>query len=99
MLELYPRRRAPEIVDHRFESGRRLQNPCRVRLCLLYSTAIGTSGRRRVRERDALKKQSYIQKYIPHIGDALRDMLDLAEGDREKIITTLTDTLERSRKM
>jgi DNA topoisomerase VI subunit B len=55
--------------------------------------------RRRVRERDALKKQSYIQKYIPHIGDALRDMLDLAEGDREKIITTLTDTLERSRKM
>jgi len=55
--------------------------------------------RRRVRERDALKKQSYIQKYIPHIGDALRDMLDLAEGDREEIIATLTDTLERSRKM
>jgi len=55
--------------------------------------------RRRVRERDAPKKQSYIQKYIPHIGDALRDMLDLAEGDREEIIATLTDTLERSRKM
>jgi len=55
--------------------------------------------RRRVRERDALKKQSYIQKYIPHIGDALRDMLGLAETDREEIVVTLTDTLERSRKM
>ena len=55
--------------------------------------------RRRVREREALKKQSYIQKYIPHIGDALRDMLDLNDGDREDIIATLTDTLERSRKM
>ena len=55
--------------------------------------------RRRVREKDALKKQSYIQKYIPHIGDALRDMLGLDEPAREDIIATLTDTLERSRKM
>jgi DNA topoisomerase VI subunit B len=55
--------------------------------------------RRRVREKDALKKQSYIQKYIPHIGDALRDILALGENDREEIITTLTDTLERSRKL
>jgi len=55
--------------------------------------------RRRVRERDALKKQSYIQKYIPHIGDALKDILGLQEDEREEIIATLTDTLERSRKM
>ncbi len=55
--------------------------------------------RRRVREREALKKQSYIQKYIPHIGDALRDILGLKEDEREDIIVTLTDTLERSRKM
>ncbi len=55
--------------------------------------------RRRVREKEALKKQSYIQKYIPHIGDALRDMLELDEAAREDIIVTLTDTLERSRKM
>lgn len=55
--------------------------------------------RRRVREKDALKKQSYIQKYIPHIGDALREMLELSEGDREEIIAVLTDTLERSRKI
>ncbi len=55
--------------------------------------------RRRVREREALKKKSYIQKYIPHIGDALRDILSLSEQQREEIVATLTDTLERSRKM
>lgn len=55
--------------------------------------------RRRVREREALKKQGYIQKYIPHIGDALRDMLHLDEGERTEIIAVLTDTLERSRKI
>ena len=55
--------------------------------------------RRRVREREALKKKSYIQKYIPHIGDALRDILSLSEAEREEIVATLTDTLERSRKM
>jgi len=55
--------------------------------------------RRRVREKDALKKQGYIQKYIPHIGDALQDMLHLDSEAREQIIATLTDTLERSRKL
>lgn len=54
--------------------------------------------RRRVREKDALKKQSYIQKYIPHIGIALQEILDLDDSEKEKIIATLTDTMERSRK-
>ena len=54
---------------------------------------------RRVRERDALKKQSYIQLYIPHIGDALQEILALNERQRTKIIDTLTDTLQRSRKL
>jgi DNA topoisomerase VI subunit B len=54
---------------------------------------------RRAREKDALKKQSYIQKYIPHIGDALQEILALEDGDREEVVATLTDTLERSRKL
>ncbi len=54
--------------------------------------------RRRAKEREAAQKQSYIQKYIPHIGDALQDILALSDGDREEVIVTLTDTLERSRK-
>ena len=53
---------------------------------------------RRAREKDAAKKQSYIQKYIPHIGDALQEILLLSGDEREEVITVLTDTLERSRK-
>ncbi len=54
---------------------------------------------RRAREKDALKKQSYIQKYIPHIGDALQEILELSGEERDEVIATLTDTLERSRKL
>lgn len=54
---------------------------------------------RRAREKDALKKKSYIQKYIPHIGDALQEILGIDESERAEVIETLTDTLERSRKM
>ena len=54
---------------------------------------------RRAREMDALKKQGYIQKYIPHIGDALQEILGISEAEREEIIETLTNTLERSRKL
>jgi DNA topoisomerase-6 subunit B len=54
--------------------------------------------RRRQREKEAHQKASYIQKYIPHIGDALQEILTLDDPEREDVITTLTDTLERSRK-
>lgn len=54
---------------------------------------------RRLREKDAFKKQSYIQKYIPHIGDALQEILLLSDPEREEVVTVLTDTLERSRKL
>jgi DNA topoisomerase-6 subunit B len=60
---------------------------------------LGKHIRRRAREADAAKKQSYIQKYIPHIGDALQEILAITDGEKDEIITTLTDTLERSRKM
>ncbi len=65
------------------EAGRQLQRHIRLRQ----------------REKDANLKQSYIQKYIPHIGDALQEILALGAAEREDIITTLTDTLERSRKV
>ncbi len=65
------------------EAGRRLQRHIR----------------REVREHEAWKKQSYIQKYIPHIGDALQEILALRDADRVAIVETLTDTLERSRKV
>ena len=77
----------PEIIKEMRlalqEAGRRLQRHIR----------------HQAREKDAAKKQSYIQKYIPHIGDALQEILSLDAAEREEIIVTLTDTLERSRKL
>ncbi|MBK8232539.1 MAG: DNA topoisomerase VI subunit B [Candidatus Eisenbacteria bacterium] len=58
---------------------------------------LGTHISRRRREADESKKRSYIQKYIPHIGIALQEMLKFSDKEREKTITVLTETLERSR--
>jgi len=58
---------------------------------------LGVYIRRGAREREAERKQSYIQKYIPHVGIALREILSLSEGEEKKIVATLKDTLERSR--
>jgi len=55
--------------------------------------------RRHRKQRDAARKQAYIEKYIPHIGIALQEILDLSERQEKKIVDTLTDTLTRSRKM
>ena len=60
---------------------------------------LGKHVKRQAREKDALKKQSYIQKYIPHIGEALQEILAISDAEKEEVIATLTDTLERSRKL
>jgi DNA topoisomerase-6 subunit B len=55
---------------------------------------------KRARKRaDAERKRQYIEKYIPHIGIALREILDLSEGQEKRVVSTLTGTLERSRKI
>ncbi|MBI5529046.1 MAG: DNA topoisomerase VI subunit B [Deltaproteobacteria bacterium] len=53
--------------------------------------------RRHRREADAMKKISYIEKYIPHVGIALREILKLSEKQESKVVETLKDTLQRSR--
>ena len=55
--------------------------------------------RRARRRRDADRKRAYIEKYIPHIGIALQDILGLSEKQEKEVVETLTDTLARSRKM
>jgi DNA topoisomerase-6 subunit B len=60
---------------------------------------LGVHIRRGARERDAERKRSYIEKYIPHIGIALREILDLSAPEEKRIVVTLKDTLERSRKL
>lgn len=55
--------------------------------------------KRRRRVADELKKRQYIDKYIPHIGEALRDILSLDESQTDDVVAELRDTLERSRKL
>ncbi len=55
--------------------------------------------RRGQRERDAAKKRAYIERYIPHIGVALQEILDLSDRQEKKLVATLTDTMYRSRKV
>ncbi len=60
---------------------------------------LGGFLRHRRRVEDAEKKKSYIQAYIPHIGIALKEILDLSDKEETKIVKVLTDTLERTRKI
>jgi DNA topoisomerase-6 subunit B len=45
------------------------------------------------------KKRSYIETYIPAIGEALRDILALSEKQVTETVHNLTSVLEKSRKM
>jgi DNA topoisomerase-6 subunit B len=46
---------------------------------------------------DEEKKKSYIEKYIPHIGIALREILGLSAKAEKDVVSTLKVVLERSR--
>lgn len=60
---------------------------------------LGAYIRRGARLRDEEKKRSYIEKYIPHIGIALQEILGISEKEEKDVVDTLVDTLERSRKL
>jgi len=54
--------------------------------------------RRQRRAAEEHRKRSYIEKYIPHIGIALKDILALDDAQEQRVVETLTGVLERSRK-
>ncbi len=54
--------------------------------------------RKRKKAEHEAKKKSYIEKYLPHIGVGLRDILKLKESEEKKMLKILKDILERSRK-
>jgi DNA topoisomerase-6 subunit B len=58
---------------------------------------LGVFLRRRRKAAESERKKAYIQKYIPHIAIALREMLNLSERQEKTMVTQLTDVLERSR--
>jgi len=60
---------------------------------------LGHFVRHRRREADAERKRQYIERYIPHIGIALREILGLSEKQESLVVHKLEDMLEKSRKM
>jgi DNA topoisomerase-6 subunit B len=60
---------------------------------------VATHVRKRRREADELKKRAYIEKYIPQVAIGLQEILGFDERERTKVVTRLSDVLERSRKM
>ena len=59
---------------------------------------LGTHIRKGKRLKHEFEKRSYIEKYIPHIGIALQEILDLTDKQRDGTVSTLEDVLHRSRK-
>ncbi|MEM7310802.1 MAG: DNA topoisomerase VI subunit B [Planctomycetota bacterium] len=59
---------------------------------------LGTHIRKGKRLKREFEKRNYIEMYIPHIGIALQEILDLSDGERDNTVETLEDVLHRSRK-
>jgi DNA topoisomerase-6 subunit B len=60
---------------------------------------LGSFVRHRRRVADEEKKRSYIEKYIPHIGDALQQILGFNDAQKQRTVEDLKTILERSRKL
>ncbi len=58
---------------------------------------MGSHLRHHRRQADELKKRSYIEKFIPHIGIALKEILSLSEKQKDEVVEVLSQTLERTR--
>ena len=58
---------------------------------------LATHIRKRKRVEAEAKKKSYIDKFIPHIGIALKDILGFSDREEKKVVDKLRHTLERSR--
>ena len=60
---------------------------------------LGMYVRRQRRIKQEMIKRSYIETYLPSIGEALRDILSLKEKQVSRVVSRLKDTLEKSRKI
>lgn len=71
-----------------------------IRLALMeVGRRLGAFVRHRRRVADEEKKRSYIEKYIPHIGDALQKILGYGDARRDRTVASLQSILEKSRKL
>jgi DNA topoisomerase VI subunit B len=58
---------------------------------------LGLYVRKKKRVGEELKKRGYMEKYIPHVAEALKELLDLKDDEKEKIEKDLAETLEHVR--
>ena len=58
---------------------------------------LGLHIRRGKREAAEAKKRGYIDKFIPHIGIALKEILNLKDKETDRVVANLKTVLERSR--
>src|SRR5262245_21664633 len=71
-----------------------------IRLALMEAgRRLGVFVRHRRRVADEEKKRSYIEKYIPHIADAMQTILKRTDAKRNRTVEDLKVILERSRKV
>jgi len=54
--------------------------------------------RRNYRRAEEERKRLYIERYIPHIGEALQGILEFGDTEKNRLISRLADVLSRSRK-
>ncbi len=54
---------------------------------------------KRRREADEAKKRAYIDKYIPQVAVGLQQILGFDDAERERVVASLADVLERSRRL
>ena len=55
--------------------------------------------RKRRRDADEAQKRAFIVKYIPQVAIGLQQILGFDDGERGRVVASLTDVLERSRRM
>lgn len=55
--------------------------------------------RHEARLKNEYAKRSHIERYLPHIGIALQDILCLGNDERDRIVSQLDDVLQTSRKV
>lgn len=51
------------------------------------------------RVQDALKKKGYIEKYLPHVSQALKELLSLSDKEEARVKEALIELLEKTRKI
>ncbi len=58
---------------------------------------LGSYVNKKKRVQSEFKKRGYIEKYLPHIGIALKELIDLNDTQERKVVEALKDVLESSR--